>query len=400
MEEGSGSLQNHHKERQMRATNTTLKRTVSLAKSFLAIDTAIVATAFSSAKDVHLHRHVLAAGSCFLVVTYMSALLLIYLKLSLSECRQLHRWHVRSLQVLCVISGAALVATNSLLLVLIGGEGNGLLSLNLLPIQAIIGVLAYHATPTEDGVRDEAFEAQINSGRKVALFAAATSFAVQTTLVFGSISNSKFQAMGGCRLDLSVSFLASALSVFLLVATCMPLWFRNDGARDKVLSIVRCLKDGVLAVLAVSSVILGQEFLGGAAALALLPEITVAAMYYTVSLADHETAAQDQFDARDHKTDVLPTVVVATLGFGMLGAAYSALLGTPEYNLYTKALFFTLLTAVMSSLVRVAWPLCSPRLDKSSAAWVGFLGNVLPIVEMLVAVPLAAKVMVDFLAVP
>jgi AcrR family transcriptional regulator len=229
----------------------------------------------------------------------------------------------------------------------------------------------------------------------VALFAAATAFAVQTTLVFGAFSNAALQAMGGRRLDLSVSFLASALSVFLVVATCMPLGFRNQGARDKVLSIVRYLKKGVMAVLAVTAVTLGQEFLGGAAALALFPEITVAAMYYAVSMPADEAAA-----AADRKMEVLPTVVVATFGFGMLGAAYAALFGTPEYDLYTKALAFTLLTAVVSSLGRVAGPLCNAQRDKSSAAWVTFLSSILPIVEMLVAVPLAAKVMVDFLAVP
>ncbi|KAF0923650.1 hypothetical protein E2562_006630 [Oryza meyeriana var. granulata] len=392
----SDSLQNDHEDLQMQMTKKTLKRVISLAETFIAIATGILAAAFSAGKDVNLHRHVLAAGGCFLVVTYLSALLLIYMKLFLSDYRQLRRWHVRSLQLLCVISGASLVATNSLLLVLIG-EGNGLLSLNLLPVQGIIGVLAYHATPTEGSVRDEAFEAQIKSARKVAPFASATAFAVQTTLVFGSFSNATLQAMGGRRLDLSLSFLASALSVFLVVATCMPLGFRNHGARDKVLSFVRYLKHGVMAMLAVTAVTLGQEFLGGAAALALFPEITVAAMYYAVSLPADETAARD---AADRKREVLPTVVVATFGFGMLGAAYAALFGTPEYDLYTKALSFTLLTAVMSSLGRVAGPLCNARRDKSSAAWVGFLSNILPIVEMLVAVPLAAKVMVDFLAMP
>ncbi|EEE55603.1 hypothetical protein OsJ_03916 [Oryza sativa Japonica Group] len=357
-EEDSDSFQDDSEELQMQVTKKTLKRVISLAETFIAIATGILAAAFSAGKDVHLHRHVLAAGGCFLVVTYLSALLLIYMKLFLSDHRRLRRWHVRSLQLLCVTSGASLVATNSLLLVLIG-EGNGLLSLNLLPVQGIVGVLAYHATPTEGSARDEAFEAQVKSARKVALFAAATAFAVQTTLVFGAFSNAALQAMGGRRLDLSVSFLASALSVFLVVATCMPLGFRNQGARDKVLSI---------------------EFLGGAAALALFPEITVAAMYYAM--------------------EVLPTVVVATFGFGMLGAAYAALFGTPEYDLYTKALAFTLLTAVVSSLGRVAGPLCNAQRDKSSAAWVTFLSSILPIVEMLVAVPLAAKVMVDFLAVP
>uniref|UniRef100_A0A0D9V7A6 Uncharacterized protein n=1 Tax=Leersia perrieri TaxID=77586 RepID=A0A0D9V7A6_9ORYZ len=397
--ETSGSLQ---------MTKKTLKRVISLAETFIAIATGILAAAFSAGKDVNLHRHVLAAGGCFLVVTYLSALLLIYLKLFLSEHTQLRRWHVRALQLLCVTSGASLVATNSLLLVLIGGESNGLLSLNLLPVQAIVGVLAYHATPTEDSARDAAFEAEIKSGRRVALFAAATAFAVQTMLVFGSFSNATLRqaAMGGggrrrtTRLDLSVSFLASALSVFLVVATCMPLGFRSQAARDKVVSIVRYLKDSVVAVLAVAAVTLGQEFLGGSAALALFPEITVAAIYYTVSMpgVGDETAALSS-ERRD-KMEVLPTVVVATFGFGMLGAAYAALLGTPEYDVYTKALAFTLLAAVVSSLGRVAGPLCNARRDKGSAEWVTFLGDILPIVEMLVAVPLAAKVMVDFLAVP
>uniref|UniRef100_A0A0A9A585 Uncharacterized protein n=1 Tax=Arundo donax TaxID=35708 RepID=A0A0A9A585_ARUDO len=96
---------------------------------------------------------------------------------------------------------------------------------------------------------------------------------------------------------------------------------------------------------------------------------------------------------------MLPTAVVATFGFGMLGAAYAALLGTPEYDLYTKALVFTLLAAVVSSLGRMAGPLCSSRRDKKAAAWVVFLSNILPIVEMLVAVPLAAKVVINFLPV-
>ncbi|RLN22556.1 hypothetical protein C2845_PM07G26990 [Panicum miliaceum] len=80
--------------------------------------------------------------------------------------------------------------------------------------------------------------------------------------------------------------------------------------------------------------------------------------------------------------------VVATFGFGTLGAAYAALLGTPEYDMYTKALVFTLVSAVMSSLGRVAGPLGSPRRDKNAAACVVFLSSILPIV----AVPLAAKV--------
>lgn len=371
-----------------------------LAEAFIAIATGILTAAFSAGKDVNLHRHVLAAGGCFLSITYLCALLLVYLKLFLSEYRQLHRWHIRFLQLLCVISGAALIATNSLLLVLIS-EGNGLLSLNLLPIQGIVGMLAYHATPTEDSMRDEAFEAQIKSGRKVALFAAATAFAVQTTLVFGHRkvrNNSSLQALS-YRFDLSVSFLASALSVFLVVATCMPLGFRTEAARDYVLSIVKYLKDAVISVLAVTAVTLGQEFLGGAAVLTLFPEITVAAMYYAVNLSADETAAQDQHDGADHKMEMLPTVVVATFGFGMLGAACAALRGTPEYDMYTKTLVFTLLTAVLSSLGRVAGPLCNSRRDKGSATWVGLLSNILPIVEMLVAVPLAAKVVFNFVAV-
>ncbi|KAL6614270.1 hypothetical protein ACP70R_036540 [Stipagrostis hirtigluma subsp. patula] len=381
-------------------TKKILKNVTSLAQTFIAIDTSIVTAAFSVGKDVNLHRHVLVLGGCFLVIAYLSALLLVYLKLFLSEYRQLHMWQIRVLQLLCVASGAALIATNSLLLALIS-EGNGLLSLNLLPIQGIIAVLACRATPTEDSLRDEAFEAGIKSGRKVALFAAATAFAVQTTLVFGYLNNSSFRALGRHRFDIAVSFMASALSVFLVVATCMPLGYRTGAARDMAMSLVRYLKDAVIAVLAVTAVTLGQEFLGGDAVLALFPEIAVAAMYYAVTLFADGDAAPDQRGVveAEHKTEMLPTAVVATFGFGMLGAAYAALVGTPEYDVYTKALVFTSLAAVMSSLGRVAGPLCGSRRDKKASTWVVFLGNILPIVEMLVAVPLAAKVVISFLPV-
>jgi len=384
-------------EQPTQATNKILKRTTSFAQGTIATATGFVTAGFSVHKDVLLHRHVLVAGGCFLVIAYLSALLLVYLKLFLSGYRQLHKGHIRFIQFLCVISGAALIATNSLLLVLIS-EGNFLLSLNLLPIQGLIGVLAYHATPTEDSMRDEAFDAGIKSGRKVALFATATAFAVQTTLLFGYLSNSSFRALGH-RFDLSVSFLASALSVFLVVATCMPLGYRTEASRDKVLSLVRYLKDAVIALLAVTAVTIGKEFLGGDTVLALFPEITVAAMYYAVNLFGDEAPEQGrQRDAAaEHKMEVLPTAVVATFGFGMLGAAYAALLGTPEYDLYTKALVFTLVSAVMSSLGRVAGPLCGPRRDKNAAACVVFLSNILPVVEMLVAVPLAAKVVTNVL---
>jgi len=383
-------------EQPTQATNKILKRTTSFAQGTIATATGFVTAGFSVHKDVLLHRHVLVAGGCFLVIAYLSALLLVYLKLFLSGYRQLHKGHIRFIQFLCVISGAALIATNSLLLVLIR-EGNFLLSLNLLPIQGLIGVLAYHATPTEDSMRDEAFDAGIKSGRKVALFATATAFAVQTTLLFGYLSNSSFRALGH-RFDLSVSFLASALSVFLVVATCMPLGYKSEASRDKVLSLVRYLKDAVIALLAVTAVTIGKEFLGGDTVLALFPEITVAAMYYAVNLFSDETPELGrQRDAAEHKMEILPAAVVATFGFGMLGAAYAALLGTPEYDMYTKALVFTLVSAVMSSLGRVAGPLCSPRRDKNAAACVVFLSNILPIVEMLVAVPLAAKVVINVL---
>ncbi|CAO2182494.1 unnamed protein product [Urochloa humidicola] len=384
------------------ATNKILKRTASFAQGTIATATGFVTAAFSVRKDVLLHRHILAAGGCFLITAYLSALLLVYLKLFLSGYRQLHRGHIRFIQFLCVISGAALIATNSLLLLLIS-EGNALLSLNLLPIQGLIGVLAYHATPTEDSMRDEAFEAGIKSGRKVALFATATAFAVQTTLLFGYLGNSSFRAAGH-RFDLSVSFMASALSVSLVVATCMPLGYRSEAARDRVLSLVRYLKDAVVALLAVTAVTIGKEFLGGDTVLALFPEIAVAAMYYAVNLLtdDGETTAEQgqghQSVGAEQRVEMLPTAVVATFGFGMLGAAYAALVGTPEYDVYTRALVFTLLAAVMSSLGRVAGPLCSPRRDKDAAACVVFLSNVLPIVEMLVAVPLAAKVVAGVLA--
>ncbi|CAD6229304.1 unnamed protein product [Miscanthus lutarioriparius] len=381
---------NNPEEEPKQATNKVLKRTTSFAQGTIATATGFVTAAFSVRKDALLHRHVLVAGGCFLVIAYLSALLLVYLKLFLSGHRQLHKGHIRFIQFLCIISGAALVATNSLLLLLIS-EGSSLLSLNLLPIQGLIGILAYHATPTEDSMRDEAFEAGIKSGRKVALFATATAFAVQTTLLFGYLKNSSFRALGH-RFDLSVSFLASALSVFLVVATCMPLGYRTSAARDKVLSLVRYLKDAVIALLAVTAVTIAKEFLGGDTVLALFPEITIAAMYYAVNLFTDDTAEQGRDEVAEHKMEMLPTTVVATFGFGMLGAAYAALLGTPEYDMYTKALVFTLLAAVVSSLGRVAGPLCSPRRDKNAAACVVFLSNILPIVEMLVAVPLAAKV--------
>ncbi|XP_066310109.1 uncharacterized protein [Miscanthus floridulus] len=381
---------NDPEEEPKQATNRILKRTSSFAQGTIATATGFLTAAFSVRKDALLHRHVLVAGGCFLVIAYLSALLLVYLKLFLSGHRQLHKGHIRFIQFLCIISGAALVATNSLLLLLIS-EGSILLSLNLLPIQGLIGILAYHATPTEDSMRDVAFEAGIKSGRKVALFATATAFAVQTTLLFGYLNNSSFRALGP-RFDLSVSFLASALSVFLVVATCMPLGYRTSAARDKVLSLVKYLKDAVIALLAVTAVTIAKEFLGGDTVLALFPEITVAAMYYAVNLFADDTAEQGQREAAENKMEMLPTAVVATFGFGMLGAAYAALLGTPEYDMYTKALVFTLLAAVMSSLGRVAGPLCSPRRDKNAAACVVFLSNILPIVEMLVAVPLAAKV--------
>ncbi|CAO1946428.1 unnamed protein product [Urochloa humidicola] len=388
---------NDQEEQPTQATNKILKRTASFAQGTIATATGFVTAAFSVRKDVLLHRHILVAGGCFLIIAYLSALLLVYLKLFLSGYRQLHRGHIRFIQFLCVISGAALIATNSLLLLLIS-EGNGLLSLNLLPIQGLIGVLAFHATPTEDSMRDEAFEAGIKSGRKVALFATAKAFAVQSTLLFGYLGNSSFRAAGH-RFDLSVSFMASALSVFLVVATCMPLGYRSQAARDRVLSLVRYLKDAVIALLAVTAVTIGKEFLGGDTVLALFPEIAVAAMYYAVNLfTDENTAEQGQSDGGEQRVEMLPTAVVATFGFGMLGAAYAALLGTPEYDVYTKALVFTLLAAVMSSLGRVAGPLCNPRRDKDAAACVVFLSNVLPIVEMLVAVPLAAKVVADVLA--
>lgn len=383
---------NDPEEEPKQTTNRILKRTSSFAQGTIATATGILTAAFSVRKDALLHRHILVAGGCFLVLAYLSALLLVYLKLFLSGHRQLHKGHIRFIQFLCIISGAALVATNSLLLLLIS-DGSILLSLNLLPIQGLIGILAYHATPTEDSMRDEAFEAGIKSGRKVALFATATAFAVQTTLLFGYLNNSSFRALGH-RFDLSVSFLASALSVFLVVATCMPLGYRNSAARDKVLSLVKYLKDAVIALLAVTAVTIAKEFLGGDTVLALFPEITVAAMYYAVSLFADDAAEQGRDEVADaeHKMEMLPTAVVATFGFGMLGAAYAALLGKPEYDVYTKALVFTLLAAVVSSLGRVAGPLCSPRRDKNAAACVVFLSNILPIVEMLVAVPLAAKV--------
>ncbi|XP_062207290.1 uncharacterized protein LOC133909037 isoform X2 [Phragmites australis] len=396
--EANAPPKNETEEQLRQATKKMLKSVISLAQTFIAIATSILTAAFSVRKDVNLHRHVLMAGGCFLVIAYLSALVLVYLKLFLSEHRQLHMWHIRFIQLLCVTSGAALIATNSLLLVLIS-EGNGLLSLNLLPIQGIVGMLAYLATPTEDSMRDEVFEAGIKSGRKVALFATATAFAVQATLVFGYFNNSSFRALGH-RFDISVSFLASALSVFLVVATCMPLGYRTEAARDKVLSIVRYLKDAVIAMLAVTAVTLGKEFLGGDTVLALVPETTVAAMYYAVALfSDEKAAAQDQRDAAEHKMEMLPTAVVATFGFGMLGAAYATLLGTGEYDLYTKALVLTLLAAVVSSLGRVAGPLSGSRRDKNVATWVVFLGNILPIVEMLVAVPLAADVVINILPV-
>jgi hypothetical protein len=179
----------------------------------------------------------------------------------------------------------------------------------------------------------------------------------------------------------------------------MPLGYRTEASRDKVLSLVRYLKDAVIALLAVTAVTIGKEFLGGDTVLALFPEITVAAMYYAVNLFGDEAPEQGrQRDAAaEHKMEVLPTAVVATFGFGMLGAAYAALLGTPEYDVYTKALVFTLVSAVMSSLGRVAGPLCGPRRDKNAAACVVFLSNILPVVEMLVAVPLAAKVVTNVL---
>jgi hypothetical protein len=397
--EMDASPKNDQEEQTTRATtNKTLKRTTSFAQGTIATATGFLTAGFSVRKDVLLHRHVLVAGGCFLVIAYFSALLLVYLKMFLSGYRQLHRGHVRFVQFLCLMSGAALVATNSLFLLLIS-EGNALLSLNLLPVQVLVGVLAYHATPTEDSMRDEAFEAGIKTGRKVALFATATAFAVQTTLLFGYLNNSSFRALG-FRFDLSVSFLASALSLLLVVATCMPLGYRCESARDKVLSLVRYLKDAVIALLAVTAVTIAKEFLGGDTVLALFPEIAVAAMYYAVSLLTDETAGQQgQRDAAaEHKLEILPTAVVATFGFGMLGAAYAALLGTPEYDVYTKALVFTLLAAVVSSLGRVAGPLCRPLRGKDAAACVVLLGNILPIVEMLVAVPLAAKVVTDVLA--
>jgi hypothetical protein len=376
-------------------TKKILKRSSSFAQVSIVAATGIATAAFSVGKDVKLNRNVLAAGGGFLVVAFLSALMLIYLKLLLSECKKLHMGHIRLLQLLCLISGTALIATNSLLLVLINEE-NGLLALNLLPMQAIICTLAYCATPTEASLRDEAFEAAIKTGRKVALFASGAAFAVQTTLVFGYLNNASFQALGlgGHRLDISVSFLASLLSVFLVVATCMPLGYRSEAARDRVLSVLRCLKDAVIALLAVTAVTLGQQFLGVYAALALFPEIAVAAIYYAVTLL-----CDEQGDAVEHKMEVLPTAVVATFGFAMLGAAYAALLGTSEYDVYTKVLVFTVLAAVMSSLARVAGPLCGFRRGKNAAAWVVFLSNIVPVVEMLVAVPLAAKVVIDFLPV-
>lgn len=382
-----------------RQTKKILKRSSSFAQASIIAATGICTAAFSVGKDVKLHHHVLLAGSFTLVVAFLSALLLIYLKLFLWERKRLHPGHVRLLQALCLTSGAALVATNSLLLVLID-EGNALLALNLLPVQAVVGTLAYRATPTEDSARDEAFEAAVKSGRKVALFASATAFAVQTTLVFGYLNNARFQALalGGRRLDIAVSFLASALGVLLVAATCMPIGYATEAARDRVLSVLRYLKDAVVAVLALTAVTLGQEFLGANAVLALFPELAVAAVYYAVTLLSDEEQGQGRADAVERvTTEVMPTAVVATFGFGMLGAAYAALLGTPEYDVYTKALVFTLLAAVGSSLGRVAGPLCCSRHDKNAAAWVVFLSNILPVVEMLVAVPLAAKVVVDFL---
>ncbi|KAF8716869.1 hypothetical protein HU200_025968 [Digitaria exilis] len=389
-------------EQATQATNKMLKRTGSFAQGTIATATGILTAAFSVRKDVLKHRHVLVAGGFFLTIAYLSSLMLVYLKLFLSGYRKLHKGHIRFIQSLCVISGAALVATNSLLLLLIS-EGNGLLSLNLLPVQGLIGILAFHATPTEDTMRDAAFEAGIKSGRKVALFATSTAFAVQTTFLFGYLNNSRFRALG-YRFDLSVSFMASALSVYLVAATCMPLGYRNKAARDKVLSLVKYLKDAVVALLAVTAVTIGKEFLGGDTVLALFPEIAVAAMYYAANMfaGDDAAAAEDQDGQRDAgeqvKTEMLPNAVVATFGFGMLGAAYAAMLGTPEYDVYTRALVFTLLAAVMSSLGRVAGPMCSPRREKNAAACVVFLSNVLPIVEMLVAVPLAAKVVANVLA--
>ncbi|RLM92492.1 hypothetical protein C2845_PM08G29530 [Panicum miliaceum] len=148
--------------------------------------------------------------------------------------------------------------------------------------------------------------------------------------------------------------------------------------------------DQEFALLAVTAVTISNEFLGGDTVLALFPEITVAAI-------DEIPEQGHQRDAAEHTIEILPTAVVATFGFGMLGAAYEALLGTPEYDMYTKAPVFTLVSAVMSSLGRVAGPLCRPRRDKNAAACVAFLSNILPIVKMLVPVPLAAKVVTNVL---
>ncbi|XP_062224803.1 uncharacterized protein LOC133923527 isoform X2 [Phragmites australis] len=347
-------------------------------------------SSITSHNKAHLSNLLVAEG-LFIFMTFLCAVVLVMLIFVYQNGRRGRAW-CRVLIILIAVTGMMLIVANTILLV-VTNRNNTVLSVILAPATVLVSLagssgacMGEQPTSTLGSRYDEAMKRAFDT----ATVGTIVSFTLQGTVVFGYLKTpGRNQGKHDPPLDLAACYVASTVSLAVMMVCAMPLALLPDGMLDVLITIVERLRHAVLASLAMVALVVSVEFLDGFVVLSIFPDAIAMVLYYAVKLFSacqpHEENSPLDFAFR----------IVATAGFTLMTGLYAAFLGIDHYNVYLKTAMFILLLAVLSSLSRLAIPVDMPEMGGAVEIGIAGVALAFPLLALLAAIPLVLKVLVD-----
>ncbi|KAF0923654.1 hypothetical protein E2562_006634 [Oryza meyeriana var. granulata] len=305
-------------------------------------------------KKDHLSSLLVIEGFCMIATFICAAVLMMYEFYTYHHDRPRGRRRCRDLTVLVAVTGAMLVATDTILVV-ITNRDNAVFAVLFVPVLLLVGAAG--------------------------------------TIAFGYLKTTEKKGKRDPPLDLVVCYAASTVCLIVMTVCAMPLALLPEEKRKVLVGIIGKLRHVLLASLAFMALVVSVEFLDGFVVLSVWPEAVALVLYYSTLFC---AGRQPGGGVGSRPWIEFFFRVVATVGFTLMAGLYAAFLGTDHYSVYLKAAMFVLLMAVLSSLSRLAIPVHMPDIE-GAVLELGVAGVALafPAVALLVACPLVLKAFVD-----
>uniref|UniRef100_A0A0E0DSW7 Uncharacterized protein n=1 Tax=Oryza meridionalis TaxID=40149 RepID=A0A0E0DSW7_9ORYZ len=392
--------------------DTQVERATAFGKEAIGITGSAIVAGVSGYKDIGKGAAttlLFKAGGFSLLVTFVSAVVLMHFQMHLPPAAPRSRCADLSSAVLVSLTGVLLVATNGMFVALMDRDNDTVLVILVLPVVLVLGMLAGADLPPTEGAvtaaavaQDEAYEEAMKSSAELATFGATAAFAIEGALILGYL---KYPSLDGCgrsppaQVDLAVASFASTVSVLAMAATALPVRTLFPSARARAVAVAGHLNRAMLAALVSMATILAVEFLQWWLMLSLLPEAIAVALNVAIMARTTERAAAaagDGDEAGGRERMAKGFRAVATMSFTLMAGTYAVYLGQKKYDVYLRAAMLVMLAAVVSSLRQMLRPFGRSRARGWWAVAAGAVSLVFPGLALVIAIPLFVKIFVHF----